>query len=104
MNNRPSETTSVGAGDLDRSIRRMRNQLVGSATFTQLMFGREDVRAVLDALDAFRTLKPVGWVAACGLSQLRGGRVTTVWPEHDHLAEPVGLCIAPSAPQREPEA
>ena len=48
------EAPAEGAGELDRAIRRMRNQLVGSATFMQLMFGREDVRKVLDALEDLR--------------------------------------------------
>jgi len=48
------EAPAEGAEELDRAIRRMRNQLVGSATFMQLMFGREDVRKVLDALEALR--------------------------------------------------
>lgn len=66
---------------------------------------RAAIKSALEAALAEReAVQPVGWVAACGLSQLRGGRVTTVWPEHDHLAEPVGLFIAPSAPRREPEA
>lgn len=66
---------------------------------------REAIRAALEAsLAGFEDAQPVGWIAACALSELRAGRVTTVWPEHDHLAEPVGVCIAPPARHREPEA
>lgn len=58
------EEAPAEAGELDRAVKRMRNQLVGSATFTQLMFGREDVRLVLDTLSALRTQPPArawGW-------------------------------------------
>lgn len=52
------EEAPAEAGDLDRAIKRMRGQLVGSATFTRLMFGREDVRLVLDTLSALRAQPP----------------------------------------------
>lgn len=54
---RPAPAPAAGrrrGGEVDRAIKRMRGQLVGSATFTQLMFGREDVRLVLDTLSALR--------------------------------------------------
>lgn len=62
------EEAPAEAGELDRAVKRMRNQLVGSATFASLMFGREDVRLVLDTLSALRTqpqareeAQPVVW-------------------------------------------
>lgn len=66
---------------------------------------RAAIRSALEAALAERqVVQPVGWIAACALSELRAGRVTTVWPEHDHLAEPVALCLDPSAPHPEPQA